>query len=239
MQIQIQIELNRAVLTYSYDPITGAIGATAAESNPQKFILDLFPDEAIPVSYAVSDPADASVRPTPFSKSFLIPATQSNSKAFNFPYMASSERAWYIGRAEVIGNTYVVYTSYGSITVDGIPVFVGTVDLTSVNIVQGEVASYEINFLATEINLFNTYLNNRLLTQQPFTIGATSGGVFTQTLGGQTMALQVLLASVLVLQDRLLTPQKMLDLCMLQDQHQQTLGLPHLEQDTIYYLTRL
>ena len=178
MQIQIQIELNRAVLTYSYDPITGAIGATAAESNPQKFILDLFPDETIPVSYAVSDPADASVRPTPFSKSFLIPATQTNSKAFNFPYMASSERAWYIGRAEVIGNTYVVYTSYGSITVDGIPVFVGTVDLTSVNIVQGEVASYEINFLATEINLFNTYLNNRLLTQQPFTIGATSAGVF-------------------------------------------------------------
>jgi hypothetical protein len=178
MQIQIQLELNRVVLTYSYDPITGAIGATAAESNPQKFILDLFPDEKIPVSYAVSDPADASVRPTPFTKSFLIPATQTNSKAFNFPYMASSERAWYIGRAEIIGNTYVVYASYGSITVDGIPIFVGTVDLTSVNIVQGEVASYEINFLATEINLFNTYLNNRLLTQQPFTIGATSGGVF-------------------------------------------------------------
>ena len=178
MQIQIQLELNRVALTYSYDPITGAIGATAAESNPQKFILDLYPDETIPISYAVSDPADASVRPTPFSKSFLIPATSNNSKAFNFPYMASSERAWYIGRAEIIGNTYVVYASYGSITVDGIPVFVGTVDLTNVNIAQGEVASYEINFLATEINLFNTYLNNRLLTQQPFTIGATSAGVF-------------------------------------------------------------
>ena len=178
MQLQLQLEVNRVVLTYSYNPITGAIGATAAESNPQKYILDLYPDETIPISYAVSDPADASVRPTPFTKSFLIPATPTNSKAFNFPYMASSERAWYTGRAEIIGSTYVVYASYGSITVDGIPVFVGTVDLTNVTIEQGEVASYEINFLATEINLFNTYLNNRLLTQQPFTIGATSGGVF-------------------------------------------------------------
>lgn len=178
MQIQIQLEVNRVVLTYSYNPTTGAIGATAAESNPQKFVLDLFPDETIPISYAVSDPADASVRPTPFSKSFLIPATPTNSKAFAFPYMASSEKAWFTGRAEIIGNTYVVYASYGSITVDGIPVFVGTVDLTNVIIEQGEVSSYEINFLATEINLFNTYLNNRLLTQQSFTIGATSGGVF-------------------------------------------------------------
>jgi len=178
MQKQVQLTVDRVTLTYSYNPTTGAIGATAAESNPQRYILDLYPDETIPISYNVSDPADASVRPTPFTKSFLIPATPTNSKAFNFPYMASSERAWYTGRAEIINNNYVVYTAYGSITVDGIPIFVGTVDLTDVVVNQGEVSSYEINFLATEINLFNTYLNNRLLTQQPFTIGATSGGVF-------------------------------------------------------------
>ena len=178
MQLQVQLEVNRVTLVYSYDPLTGAIGATGAEVNPQQFVLDLYEDESIPISYSVADPADASVRPTPFSKSFLIPATPTNSKAFNFPYMASSERAWYTGRAEIVGNTYQVYAFYGTITVDGIPVFVGTVDLTNVQISQGEVASYEINFLATEINLFNTYFNNRLLTQQPFTIGATSGGVF-------------------------------------------------------------
>ena len=178
MQLQVQLEVNRVTLVYSYDPLTGAIGATGAEVNPQKFVLDLYEDESIPISYSVADPADASVRPTPFSKSFLIPATSTNSQAFNYPYMASSERAWYTGRAEIIGNTYQVFAFYGKITVDGIPVFVGTVDLTNVQISQGEVASYEINFLATEINLFNTYFNNRLLTQQPFTIGATSGGVF-------------------------------------------------------------
>lgn len=178
MQLQVQLEVNRVTLVYSYDPLTAAIGATGAEVNPQKFVLDLYEDEKIPISYSVADPADASVRPTPFSKSFLIPATPTNSKAFNFPYMASSERAWYTGRAEIIGNTYQVYAFYGTISVDGIPVFVGTLDLTNVQISQGEVASYEINFLATEVNLFNTYFNNRLLTQQPFTIGATSGGVF-------------------------------------------------------------
>ena len=178
MQLQVQLEVNRVTLVYSYDPLTGAIGATGAEVNPQKFVLDLYEDEKIPISYTVSDPSDASLRPTPFSKSFYIPATPTNSKAFNFPYMASSERAWYTGRAEIIGNTYQVYSFYGTITVDGIPVFVGTLDLTNVKINQGEVSSYEVNFLATEVNLFNTYLNNRLLTQQPFTIGATSGGVF-------------------------------------------------------------
>ena len=178
MQLQVQLEVNRVTLVYSYNPTTGAIGATGAEVNPQRFVLDLYEDEKIPINYSVADPADASVRPTPFSKNFMIPATSNNSKAFNFPYMSSSERAWYTGRAEIVGNTYQVYTFYGTITVDGIPVFVGTVDLTNVRISQGEVASYEINFLATEVNLFNTYFNNRLLTQQPFTIGATSGGVF-------------------------------------------------------------
>lgn len=178
MQTQIQLQVNKITLVYSYNPTTGAIGATASERNPESYILDLYPDETIPISYAVSDPADASVRPTPFSKSFLIPATATNSKAFNFAYMASSERAWFTGRAEIVGNEYLVFAVYGSITVDGIPIFVGTVDLTNTVIEQGEVSSYEINFLATEINLFNTYLNNRLLTQQPFTVGATSGGVF-------------------------------------------------------------
>lgn len=171
MQIQIALEINRVVLTYPYNVVTGAIGGSPVASAPQRFILDLFPDETIPISYEVSDPADASVRPTPFTKSFLVPATPTNSEAFAFPYMASSERAWFTGRAEIIGDKYVVLANYGSITVDGIPIFVGTVDLTSVNIAQGEVSSFEINFLATEVNLFNTYLNNRLLTQQPFTIG--------------------------------------------------------------------
>ena len=130
MQLQVQLEVNRVTLVYSYDPLTGAIGATGAEVNPQQFVLDLYEDESIPISYSVADPADASVRPTPFSKSFLIPATPTNSKAFNFPYMASSERAWYTGRAEIVGNTYQIYAFYGTITVDGIPVFVGTLDLT-------------------------------------------------------------------------------------------------------------
>ena len=87
----------------------------------------------------------------------------------------SAQKMQYTVRAEIVNNTYRVYSFQSAIIVDGIPVFVCTVDLTNVNIVQGEVASYEINFLATEVNLFNTYLNNKLLTQLAFTAGATVG----------------------------------------------------------------
>lgn len=176
MQIQVQLNLSRTTLVYDYDAASGTLSNTFTQEDQQNFVLDLFPDEKIPVTLVTSDPGDPGVRPTSFTKSFLIPGTSNNSKALNFPYMSSNDLPWRFSRGYIEGNKYYFYQLQGTIVVDGIQYFAGTIDLTNVNISQGEVSSYEINFLATEVNVFEEF-NNKFLTSLPFMKKETTAGV--------------------------------------------------------------
>lgn len=176
MQIQVQLNLARTILVYDYDATSGTLSNTFVQLSPENFTLDMFPDEKIPITLVTSDPGDPGVRPTSFTKSFLIPGTSNNSKALNFPYMASNDTPWRFSRGYIEGNKYYFYQLQGTIVVDGIQYFAGTIDLTNVNIQQGEVSSYEINFLATEVNVFEEF-NNKFLTSLPFMKKETTAGV--------------------------------------------------------------
>ena len=139
------------------------IGSLIRADNERGYSLDLFEDESIPISYQISDVTDPSVKKTPFSKNFLIPGTKRNSIALGFAYMISSEEAYKVYNGEVVNdNEWHLPVQEAQLYIDGILAFTGQLELSKAKIQEGEVNSFEVNFLATQINIFDELENRNM-----------------------------------------------------------------------------
>ena len=165
--MNIELLLVNKVNVYEYSTSSSGvngIGGLIRVDALQEYSLDLFEDETIPITYEINDAIDPSKKTSPFSKSFLIPGTKRNSLAFGFPYMVSNASPFRKLRGKVVGlEEWHLPVTDARIYVDGILVFSGKVDLTKATMDEGEIHSFEINFLATSINIFDE-LEAKLMT---------------------------------------------------------------------------
>lgn len=155
----IELLLSKATNVYNYFTSTSGvtqIGSLIRKDDERGYSLDLFENESIPITYAISDAQDATVKKSPFSKNFLIPGTKRNSIALGYPYMISNDVPFKTYNGEVVnGNEWHVPIQEAQLYVDGILAFTGELELSKTVINQGEINSFEVNFLATTINIFD------------------------------------------------------------------------------------
>jgi len=167
----VELFLTKKTNVYNYSvSSSGAtnIGGLLRADNEKGFLLDLFENEKIPLTYQISDINDASVKKAPFSKNFLIPGTKRNSIALDFPYMISTDVAYSVYNGSVVetGTTglfeWHLPVQEAQLYIDGILAFSGQLELTRAIINNGEVNSFEVNFLATQINIFDELENKNM-----------------------------------------------------------------------------
>jgi len=165
--INIQLILTNKTKVYSYsvsDAGVATIGSLIRSDDIKEFDIDLFDNEAIPITYEINDSIDPSKKKAPFSKTFLVPGTIINQKAFGFPYMISTALPFQEYQGSIVNeNEWQIPVTEGQLFVDGILTFSGRVQLTKANIITGDVNSFEVSFLATQINIFDE-IGNKLLT---------------------------------------------------------------------------
>lgn len=167
----IELFLVKKTNVYNYSvSSSGAtnIGGLIRTDDNKGFSLDLFENEKIPITYQISDINDPSLKKASFSKNFLIPGTKRNSIALDFPYMVSTDVAFSVYNGSVVetGVTglfeWHLPVQEAQLYVDGILAFSGQLELSRAIINNGEVNSFEVNFLATQINIFDELENKNM-----------------------------------------------------------------------------
>jgi hypothetical protein len=162
----LELLLTRKTNVYNYyvsQSGVSQIGSLIRADDERGYSLDLFENEGIPISYQISDVTNPSVKKSPFSKNFLIPGTKRNSIALGFSYMISSEDAFKVYNGEVVNdNEWHIPVQEAQLYIDGILAFTGQLELSKTKIQEGEVNSFEVNFLATQINIFDELENKNM-----------------------------------------------------------------------------
>jgi hypothetical protein len=97
--------------------------------------LDLFEDENIEVVSSIADSSDVTKNTTDYSKSFTVPASDTNNRIFKHYYNADIDNS-FDGRTKIDGR----------IELDGLPFKSGKFTLQKVNVKSGKASSYSINF---------------------------------------------------------------------------------------------
>jgi hypothetical protein len=104
--------------------------------------LDLFSDENIEVVSSIADSSDITANNTDYSKSFTVPASDTNNAIFKHYYDAD------------INNTFDARVKVdGRIELDGLPFKSGKFVLDKVNLKSGKASSYAINFFGKLVSL--------------------------------------------------------------------------------------
>ena len=115
--------------------------------------LDLFKDENIVVTSTISDTEDISKNVGDYSKTFTVPASDTNNNIFSHWYDAD------------VDNTFDSRTKVaGRIELDGLPFKVGKWRLSKVNVKSGNPSSYTINFFGRLVSLKSLFKNDELST---------------------------------------------------------------------------
>ena len=157
----IELLLTKKTNVYSYGNTSSGqnfIGSLIRVDNERGFSLDLFENETIPITFEIADVRDPSVKRSPFSKNFRIPGTKRNQLAMEYAYMFSSDYFFKVyNGVEVGGNEWQINIEEAAIYVDGILAFSG-----KAIVAQGEVNSFEVNFLATQINILDELENKNM-----------------------------------------------------------------------------
>jgi hypothetical protein len=155
----IELLLTKKTNVYNYftsESGVTQIGSLIRTDDERGYTLDLFENESIPISYQIADVKEASVKKSPFSKNFLLPGTKRNSIAFEFAYMVSTDVPFKTYNGQIVnGDEWHLPIQEAQLYVDGILAFTGQLELTKAIISNGEVNSFEVNFLATQINIFD------------------------------------------------------------------------------------
>ena len=119
--------------------------------------LDMFKDEAIEVNSSVATINDITKNTTDYSKSFTVPATNTNNRIFKHYYDADIDNP-FDARVKVAGR----------IELDGLPFKYGKWRLEKVNIKQNKPYTYGITFFGNLVSL-NLLFANDELTDLDFT----------------------------------------------------------------------
>lgn len=119
--------------------------------------LDMFKDEAIEVNSSVATINDITKNTTDYSKSFTVPATNTNNRIFKHYYDADIDNP-FDARVKVVGR----------IELDGLPFKYGKWKLDKVNIKQNKPYTYGITFFGNLVSL-NLLFGNDELTDLDFT----------------------------------------------------------------------
>ena len=119
--------------------------------------LDMFKDESIEVNSSVSTINDITKNTTDYSKSFTVPATNTNNRIFKHYYDADIDNP-FDARVKVAGR----------IELDGLPFKYGKWRLEKVNVKQNKPYTYGITFFGNLVSL-NTLFGNDELTALNFT----------------------------------------------------------------------
>ena len=119
--------------------------------------LDMFKDEAIEVNSSVATINDITKNTTDYSKSFTVPATNTNNRIFKHYYDADIDNP-FDARVKVAGR----------IELDGLPFKYGKWRLEKVNIKQNKPYTYGITFFGNLVSL-NLLFGNDELTSLDFT----------------------------------------------------------------------
>tara|TARA_R110000751_G_scaffold93304_3_gene182341 strand:- start:2735 stop:5044 length:2310 start_codon:yes stop_codon:yes gene_type:complete len=104
--------------------------------------VDLFDDEDITVNSSVAMISDITKNSTDYTKSFTVPASESNNKLFKHYYDASIDNS-FDARIKVDGE----------IRLDGLPFRIGKFRLSKVSLKKGAPSSYSINFWGNLLSL--------------------------------------------------------------------------------------
>lgn len=113
--------------------------------------LDLFGDENIEITSAVSDITDITKNLTDYSRNFTVPASEINNRIFKHYYNAT------------IDNTFDARTKVdSSIYLDGVLFREGEVQLNKVDIKKGKPSTYTLFFFGRLINLSKLVGDNKL-----------------------------------------------------------------------------
>lgn len=113
--------------------------------------LDLFSDENIEVVQSVADISDITKNTTDYSKSFTVPASETNNKIFKHYYNADIDNS-FDARVKVDGR----------IELSGMPFKQGRWRLQKVNVKQGKPSSYTIVFWGNGVSLKELIGNDEL-----------------------------------------------------------------------------
>ena len=155
----VELLLKKGTNVYSYFTTTSGvqtIGSLLRVDNEAGYSLDLYESETIPITFQINDVEDPSKKKSPFSKNFQIPGTKRNQLAMGFAYMMSTDEPFRNYRGQVVdGNTWQMQVSEAQIFVNGILAFTGKLELNKVIVDAGEINSFEVNFLATQVNIFD------------------------------------------------------------------------------------
>lgn len=137
--------------------------------------LDLFKDENISISSAITDSEDIARNIGDFSKSFTVPATNINNRIFKHYYNANIDNT-FDARVKVNAN----------ITLDGLPFKTGKISLTKVNVKSGRPSSYTINFYGNLISFKDKFGKDELkdLDLSAFNHNYNGGTVMTGLTNG-------------------------------------------------------
>ena len=104
--------------------------------------VDLFDDEDITVNSSVAMISDITKNSTDYTKSFTVPASESNNKLFKHYYDADIDNS-FDARVKVDGE----------IRLDGLPFRIGKFRLSKVSLKKGAPSSYSINFWGNLLSL--------------------------------------------------------------------------------------
>ncbi len=167
----VELFLTKKTNVYNYSVTSSGatnIGSLIRSDNEKGFVLDLFENETIPLTYQISDPQNPSIKRVSFSKNFLIPGTKRNSIALDFPYMISTDVAYSVYNGSVVetGTTglfeWHLPVQESQLYIDGVLAFSGQLEFIRAIINNGEVNSFEVNFLATQINILDELENKNM-----------------------------------------------------------------------------
>ena len=163
----IEILLTKKTNVFEYSVSSSGIttiGDLLRKEDERGYNLDLFEDEKIPITYQIADITEPDVKTSPFSKNFFIPGTKRNQLAMGFPYMISNAKPFKVYNGEIVnGDEWHLPVQEAQIYVEGILAFTGKVELNRASIVVGEINSFEINFLATQLNIFDELENKKMI----------------------------------------------------------------------------
>jgi len=161
----VELILTKKTNVYNYAVSSSgvsSIGNLLRVDNERGYTLDLYENESIPITFQIADVKDPSIKKSAFSKNFLIPGTKRNSLALDFSYMMSSNTQYQKFNGQIVQSEWQLPVQEAQIYVDGILAFSGLLELRRAVIQEGEVNSFEVNFLATQINIFDELENKNM-----------------------------------------------------------------------------
>ena len=114
-------------------------------------LVKLYQEESISITSSVLDISDITKNTTDYTKSFTVPANETNNKIFKHYYNAN------------IDNTFDARIKVdGRIELNGIPFRIGKFLLQKVKIKQGKPSSYTINFWGNLVSISDSVGNDEL-----------------------------------------------------------------------------